>query len=101
MIVMDCQSGYSYHQQDKQILGGFDIDIDNDIAHIKHHYDIDIGYINVSVLFLVHLGIIHNIVQSLTKVAYFLALTCEVVIELYSSQILACFGTFNCTARDV
>ena len=22
MIVMDCQSGYSYHQQDKQILGG-------------------------------------------------------------------------------
>ena len=22
VIVMDCQSGYSYHQQDKQILGG-------------------------------------------------------------------------------
>ena len=22
MIVMDCQSGYSYHQRDKQILGG-------------------------------------------------------------------------------
>ena len=22
VIVMDCQSGYLYHQQDKQILGG-------------------------------------------------------------------------------
>ena len=22
VIVMDCQSGYSYHQQDKQVLGG-------------------------------------------------------------------------------
>ena len=22
VIVMDCQSGYSYHQHDKQILGG-------------------------------------------------------------------------------
>ena len=22
VIVMDCQSGYSYNQQDKQILGG-------------------------------------------------------------------------------
>ena len=22
LIVMDCQSGYSYHQQDKQIQGG-------------------------------------------------------------------------------
>ena len=22
VIVMDCQSGYSYHQQDKHVLGG-------------------------------------------------------------------------------
>ena len=23
VIVMDCRSGYSYHQQDKQVLGGY------------------------------------------------------------------------------